>query len=140
MTKMIKYFCILLIYSLSVFAHHPEHTIQAAEPYPVIWISDYQDNVDGHNIKIHLENFLFAPEKITYKALGNEGYIVITVNDIPIGKHVSYYSNGLKKEEGKYKNGEKNGEWNIYNKKGELIITYLYKNGDEFKRDGVKIK
>ena len=52
-----KYFCILLIYSLSVFAHHPEHTIQATEPYPVIWISDYQDNVDGHNIKIHLENF-----------------------------------------------------------------------------------
>ena len=89
MTKMIKYFCILLIYSLSVFAHHPEHTIQAKEPYPIIWISDYQDNVDGHNVKIHLENFLFAPEKITYKALGNEGYIVITVNDIPIGRAYS---------------------------------------------------
>ena len=62
------------------------------------------------------------------------------INDIPIGKHVNYYSNGLKKEEGKYKNGEKNGEWNIYNKNGELVVTYLYKNGNEFKRDGVKIK
>ncbi|MDA1283930.1 MAG: hypothetical protein O3C61_03305 [Proteobacteria bacterium] len=85
---MFKYF-FLLIYSFSVFAHHSEHATQATEPYPVIWISDYQDNDDGHNIKIHLENFIFAPEKITYKASGNEGYIVITVNDIPIGRAYS---------------------------------------------------
>ena len=89
MTKMIKYFCILLIYSLSVFFFFFYHKIPANELYRIFWISDYQDNVDGHNVKIHLENFLFAPEKITYKALGNEGYIVITVNDIPIGRAYS---------------------------------------------------
>ena len=78
--------------------------------------------------------------KTTYTSTNKTKFKGEYINDIPIGKHISYYSNGVKKEEGKYKNGEKNGEWNIYNKKGELIITYLYKNGDEFKRDGVKIK
>ena len=78
--------------------------------------------------------------KSTYTTTNKTKFKGEFINDIPIGKHVSYYSNGLKKEEGKYKNGEKNGEWNIYNKKGELIVTYLYKNGNEFKRDGVKIK
>ena len=86
---MSKYLLILLIFPLFIFSHHPDHTTQATEPYPVIWISNFQDNYDGHNIKIHLENFIFAPEKISYKASGNEGYILVTVNDIPIGRAYS---------------------------------------------------
>ncbi len=86
---MLKYIFIFFIFPLSVFCHHPGHIIQATEPYPVIWISNFQDNKDGHNIKIHLENFIFAPEKITYEASGNEGYIIVTVNNIPIGRSYS---------------------------------------------------
>ena len=42
--------------------------------------------------------------------------------------------------DGKYKNGEKEGEWVYYNELGDIKITYLYKDGREFKRDGVKVK
>lgn len=62
------------------------------------------------------------------------------INDVPIGKHIYYFSNGEIKEVGKYKDGEKEGEWRRYNNKGDLIVTYLYKRGNEIKRDGVKIK
>ena len=36
--------------------------------------------------------------------------------------------------------GEKEGEWKKYNLDGGLIVTYLYKRGEEIKRDGYKIK
>lgn len=62
------------------------------------------------------------------------------INDVPIGKHVYYFPNGKIKKVGKYKDGEKEGEWIHYNNKGEPIVTYLYKRGIEFKRDGLKIK
>lgn len=62
------------------------------------------------------------------------------INDVPIGKHIYYFPNGEIKEVGKYKDGEKEGEWRLYNNKGDLIVTYLYKRGIEIKRDGVKIK
>lgn len=62
------------------------------------------------------------------------------INDIPIGKHIYYYSNGQIQKEGKYKDGEKEGDWVYYNKLGDIVITYLYKNGREYKRDGIKVK
>ena len=62
------------------------------------------------------------------------------LNDIPLGEHIEYFSNGIIKNIGKYKNGEKHGEWKKYNSKGELIVNYLFKNGEEIKRDGLKIK
>ena len=62
------------------------------------------------------------------------------LNDIPIGKHVYYYSNGQIKTEGKYKDGEKEGEWIHYNNLGDILISYLYRKGREYKRDGIKVK
>lgn len=62
------------------------------------------------------------------------------LNDIPIDKHVYYYSNGQIKEEGSFLRGEKNGDWKKYNKEGILLITTQYKNGEEYKVDGIKIK
>ena len=35
-----------------------------------------------------------------------------------IEKHIEYWSNGRKKEEGTYKNGEKVGEWIYFNTDG----------------------
>jgi antitoxin component YwqK of YwqJK toxin-antitoxin module len=62
------------------------------------------------------------------------------INDTPIGKHTFYFPNGLIKKVGKYKNGLKNGEWILYNERGEKKISYLYKRGIEIKRDGIKIR
>ncbi|MBM78024.1 MAG: hypothetical protein CL846_06040 [Crocinitomicaceae bacterium] len=61
------------------------------------------------------------------------------LNDIPINEHIYYYSNGKKKEEGSFLRGEKNGDWKKYNEEGTLIITTQYKNGEEYKIDGLKI-
>jgi antitoxin component YwqK of YwqJK toxin-antitoxin module len=78
--------------------------------------------------------------KTTYLNTGNVKYIGEFLNDIPLGEHKEFHSNGKVKEVGKYKDGEKNGEWKKYNYEGEIIVTYLYKRGVEFKRDGFKIK
>ena len=34
----------------------------------------------------------------------------------------------------------KDGDWKKYNADGQLILTILYKNGVEFKYDGLKFK
>ena len=62
------------------------------------------------------------------------------INGIPLGKHRYYYPNGKVKEEGKYDSGMKEGDWKKYNTEGELILTILYKNGIEFKFDGIKFR
>ena len=62
------------------------------------------------------------------------------INDTPIGKHIEYFPNGLIRQIGKYRDGQKEGEWKIYNQKGEIILTQLFKRGVEIKREGVKIK
>ena len=62
------------------------------------------------------------------------------INDTPIGKHIYYFSNGMIREIGKYKDGEKNGEWKKYNQKGDIVLTQLFKRGVEIKREGIKIK
>ena len=62
------------------------------------------------------------------------------INGIAIGKHRHYYPSGRLKEEGKYESGMKEGEWKKFNENGEVILTILYKNGVEFKLDGVKFK
>ena len=56
-----------------------------------------------------------------------------------IGYWKYYYSNGQIKTQGKYKDGEREGEWINYNELGDIVITYLYKEGKEYKRDGIKV-
>lgn len=58
----------------------------------------------------------------------------------PDGKHIYYYSNDKIKEVGEYSNGNKDGDWNKYSFNGELILNIEYKNGIEYKIDGVKVK
>ncbi len=62
------------------------------------------------------------------------------LNGIPINKHVYYYQNGKVKLIGKYNAGEKEGEWNKFNKEGEVVLSIKYKNGIEYKVDGLKIR
>ena len=81
---------IFLIFSLETFAHHPGHKIEANKPYPSINLEIYEDNMDGYNLFIKLENFILTPMDVGKKNKSNSGHIHLYVNDIKIGR---VYSN-----------------------------------------------
>ena len=81
---------IFLIFSLETFAHHPGHKIEANEPYPSVNLEIYEDNMDGYNLFIKLENFILTPMDVGKKNKSNSGHIHLYVNDIKIGR---VYSN-----------------------------------------------
>jgi len=71
---------------------------------------------------------------------GNKFFIGEYLNDIPINEHKYFFPNGKIKEIGSYQRGEKDGEWRKYNKQGVVLITTEYRNGEEYKVDGIKLK
>ena len=81
---------IFLIFSLETFAHHPGHKIEANKPYPSVNLEIYEDNIDGYNLFIKLENFILTPMDVGKKNKSNSGHIHLYVNDIKIGR---VYSN-----------------------------------------------
>ena len=58
---------------------------------------------------------------------------------LPDGKHKYYYENGEVKEEQLYSAGIKVKTWKYYDIGGNLILAINYKNGEEFKINGVRI-
>ena len=81
---------IFLIFSLETFAHHPGHKIEANKPYPNVNLEIYEDNMDGYNLFIKLENFILTPMDVGKKNKSNSGHVYLYVNDIKIGR---VYSN-----------------------------------------------
>jgi antitoxin component YwqK of YwqJK toxin-antitoxin module len=61
------------------------------------------------------------------------------IEDNPHGKHTYYWDNGNKKDEGEYSMGRKEGEWIYYNYDGTPFIIVSYKNGTEYRYDGIQI-
>jgi antitoxin component YwqK of YwqJK toxin-antitoxin module len=62
------------------------------------------------------------------------------LEDNPNGKHIYYWENGKIKDEGKYVNGQREGDWYKYNSDGTLFLVITYNQGVETRFDGVKIK
>lgn len=62
------------------------------------------------------------------------------VEDLPDGKHTTWWENGKIREEGEYIMGKKEGNWMLYNYDGSLFLIITYQNGTEIRYDGVKIK
>ena len=81
---------LVLLFSLETFAHHPGHKIEANKPYPSVNLEIYEDNMDGYNLFIKLENFILTPMDVGKKNKSNSGHIHLYVNDIKIGR---VYSN-----------------------------------------------
>ena len=113
------------------------------------FIDGIQDGNWYYNVGDHTETGLYADGEKTgiweFHYIEEEGNKVLAfkgeyINGIAIGKHRHYYPSGRLKEEGKYESGMKEGEWKKFNENGEVILTILYKNGVEFKLDGVKFK
>jgi len=59
---------------------------------------------------------------------------------VPEGKHSYYFSTGKKMLEGKYAAGVKQGEWKRYYGDGQVMVTIEYRDGEERKIDGFKLK
>ncbi|MCD4681450.1 MAG: hypothetical protein K8S00_13780, partial [Bacteroidales bacterium] len=56
------------------------------------------------------------------------------------GKHIYYWDNGKRKDEGFYIMGKKEGDWFKYKYDGSAFLIIKYKNGIEKQYDGIKIK
>jgi uncharacterized protein len=61
------------------------------------------------------------------------------IEDNPHGKHTWYYDNGNRKDEGEYVMGRREGEWIFYNYDGTPFIIVSYKNGVEYRYDGIQV-
>jgi len=81
---------VFLIFSMKTFAHHPGHKIEANKPYPSVTLEILEDNMDGYNLYIKLENFVLKPEDAGQKNQPNSGHMHLYVNDIKISR---VYSN-----------------------------------------------
>lgn len=58
----------------------------------------------------------------------------------PDGKHVYYYENGNVMEERFYNKGIRERNWKKYDPEGNVLITITYKNDQEYRINGMKIR
>ena len=57
----------------------------------------------------------------------------------PDGKHTYFFNDGSIKEERHYNEGERVKSWSKYDENGKLILVVQYRNGSEYKINGIKI-
>lgn len=62
------------------------------------------------------------------------------IDGIPVDKHTWYHQNGKRMLEGEYVGGLREGEWSRYDVTGLEILSIEYRDGNEFKINGRKIK
>jgi antitoxin component YwqK of YwqJK toxin-antitoxin module len=55
------------------------------------------------------------------------------------GKHIFYYDNGRICDEGDFIMGQRDGKWKHFDIEGNLLSVMEYKNGEDFKVDGMNI-
>jgi len=78
---------------------------------------------------IYLNGFLNGQE-VYFNTRTNSKLMIYTYkNGIKNGPYVIYHANGVKWEEGSFRNGVPNGEWKSWNKEGKLIHTRYYQDG-----------
>ncbi len=58
----------------------------------------------------------------------------------PDGKHVYYYPSGMIMEEQYYANGIMEKNWKKYDELGNVILTITYRNNQEFRINGVRVR
>lgn len=61
------------------------------------------------------------------------------VEDNPNGKHIYYWDNGKRKDEGEYIMGRKQGDWIYYNYDGTPFLIVTYDDGKEIRYDGIQL-
>lgn len=61
------------------------------------------------------------------------------IDDNPQGRHIWYWNNGKRKDDGEYIMGRKTGDWVSYNYDGTPYLIVSYEDGVETRYDGIKI-
>ena len=79
-----------IIFSFNLYAHHPGNKIEAEKPYPRLTLNIYDDDLEGYNLLIDIENFDLNPSLMGTTNKSNSGYLLLYINDIKIGR---VYSN-----------------------------------------------
>lgn len=100
------------------------------------WIYELNDYIE-------IGSYAYGDKVGEWKHFHTNGELIFKgsyIQDRPEGKHKWWYANGKTKEEGSYAYGEKDGLWKKYDENGLLKITIDYKDGEEYKIDGQKIK
>ncbi len=57
--------------------------------------------------------------------------VEINTNEDWHGRYVSFYENGRKKEEGRYKDGKKHGTWTKWDENGKVLETLEFIDGEQ---------
>ncbi len=78
--------------------------------------------------------------KHTYTTNGKKRFEGNYVNGQPDGKHTWWYENGNVWQVGNYAYGQKDGDWKYFEEEGILILIITFKDNKEVKYDGVKMK
>ena len=106
------------------------------------WILEIGEYREEGDYKAGLRNGIWKFYYLS-KAVGNNKQLFFEgnfIDDLPNGKHVYYWNNGNKKDEGTFVMGRKEGDWTKYNEDGSVFLMISYKGGIEKKYDGVIIK
>jgi antitoxin component YwqK of YwqJK toxin-antitoxin module len=107
------------------------------------WIITIGDNCQKGTYRDGLRTGVWTSYQLTRNGAVTDTMILSTggyVDDLPDGKHITYWDNGKIKQEGSYVMGKKEGNWNLFNSDGTLFLVITYSDGVETKFDGVRIK
>ncbi len=100
------------------------------------WFYEVGDHIEEgsylDDVKTGLWIYHYTSGKVNFEGNFRDG--------VPDGKHLFYYENGKIKKEEFYVMGIKSNNWKSYDELGELILTTVYKDGKEYKIDGLKLK
>lgn len=100
------------------------------------WLYQIGDQKLIGNYVMDLKDGDWKSYYINNKKISFEGRYIQGNED---GKHIYYYTNGKIKEERYYDEGIKVKSWSKYNEQGELIIVIQFKEGKEYKINGIKV-
>ena len=100
------------------------------------WFYEMGDHREEGNYRSGVRHgiwkYIYDNDKLNYE--GN------FVDGEPDGKHKFYFKSGKLWREEYYEMGVKVNTWKTYNELGEIVLTIHFKEGNEYKIDGTKLK
>jgi antitoxin component YwqK of YwqJK toxin-antitoxin module len=101
------------------------------------WFYKLQDYKEEGNYKSDLRDGMWE----SYYTDNNKlQYVGKFVEGLPNGKHIRYYHDGKKQEEGFYIMGNKDGNWEYFNPDGTILLVVTFNSNREVKFDGKAVK
>lgn len=99
------------------------------------WQYQSGDNIEKGSYKAGLKD----GEWKEFYADGTLKFEGTYVQGSPNGKHKLYYENGKIKEEQFYRMGQKNRNWWVFDREGNVLISYVYNNDVLVKINGIRV-